>query len=549
MKKIYNWKFILLASFFISLLLLSSVIYADFVALPSESWSKYITLYQSEDTDQTENYYDDIFDVITSENQIFLTFCDSKKINFEMLNLSGEIQKSFSYNLDYDVKKISTALNSDSLSVLIAAENTLKLYKFNLDDFSLLSSFEIADQYELVKLDGQKLVYYNQNKFFYFDGLESHFISENSKTEQFDFKIDQDKLFINLLEYDLGTYYFSFYEYDLITQKMDYHNNIEKIVTISGTTSLDANLYIKNNKIYNCLVLKNAKYGQNFEVYFILDQASLHVLESTNASNMSYDPNTHFVDYKNEVYVAYNDKSFIGKQEVGSQYQSYTNIFMRPVTENQLIDNSPYKILTKSKYYAPNFRFFTLNNYNYLITNEIDHRHNTIYLSSDHPDIISQSKHVKFSDLLDIFFGALTYIPASIMTSWTVIIGLLFPVVFIIIPIAIVKMSWVERNHMKMLYSAVITYILAKIYYVYSDIHLLHFNNKNIGIPPFHLSSPISSILTFVFTTAVSLLCLKLFIKNKPHTHFIASFFFFFLCEMIQYMLYITTYAVMYMNL
>lgn len=549
MKKLINWKFVLFVSIFIALLLLSSVLYADFTTLPSENWSKYITLYQSDVTDQTENYYNDIFDVITNDDQLILTFSDLKKLNLRSLNLSGEIQKSFSYDLDSNVKKLSTSINSNTLNVLIASENALKLYAFDLDDFSLISISEVTDQYDSIKLEGQKAVYYNQNAFYYFDGNDIYLISKNTKAEQFDFKLDQNKLFINLLEYDFGTYYFSLYEYDVATKKLDYHDKIEKISTISGTISLDTDLFIKDNSLYNCLILKNTKFGQNFEFNLILDKESLHILESTNYSNMSYDPNTQFIDYKNNVYIAYNDKSFIGKQEIGSQFQSYTNVFLRPIMENKLIENSNYKILTKSKSYAPNFKFVTLNHYHYLVTNEIDHQHNTLYLSSDHPDIITKSKHITFSDLQDIFFGALTYIPASIMTSWTVIIGLLFPVVFIIIPIAIIKMNWVERNHMKMLYSAVITYILAKIYYVYSDINFFHFADKNIGIPPVHLSSPILSILTFVFTTAVSLLCLKLFIKKKPNTHFIASFFIFFFCEMIQYMLYITTYAVMYMKI
>ena len=547
MKKLYNWKFVLFISIFIALLLLSSVLYIDFITLPSENWSKYITLYQSDVTDQTENYYDGIFDVISNDDQIVLTFSDLKKLNLKLINLSGEIQQSFSYDLDSNVKKLSTSIDSDVLNVLIASESTLNLYKFDLNDFSLLSVTEVTTHFDKIKLKGQNAVYCTQNTFYYFDGNESYTISENSNVEQFDFELDENKVFINLLEYNLGTYYFGLYEYDIPTKKLNYHDKIQKISTISGTVSLDTDLFIKDNALYNCLILKNTKYGQNFEYNLILDKKSFHILENTNSSNMSYDPNTQFVDYKNNVYIAYNDKSFIGKQEIGSQYQSYTNIFLRPIVENQLIENLPYKILTKSKTYAPNFKFITVNDYNYLIANEIDHQHNTIYLASDHPDIIAQSKHVTFSDIQDIFFGALTYIPASIMTSWTIIIGLLFPVVFIIIPIAIIKMNWVERNHMKMLYSALITYILAKIYYVYSDIHLFHFADKNIGSPPVHLSSPVLSVFTFVFTTAISLLCLKLFIKKRPNTHFIASFFIFFFCEMIQYMLYITTYAVMYM--
>ncbi len=548
MKKLYNWKFVLFISIFIALLLLSSVLYADFIALPSENWSKYITLYQSDVTEQTENYYDGIFDVISNDDQIILTFSDLKKLNLKLISLSGKIQKSFSYDLDSNVKNLSTFIDSDVLNVLIASENTLNLYKFNLDDFSVVSVTEVITHFDKIKLEGRRAVYCTQDTFYYFDGNESYTISENSKVEQFDFELDENKVFINLLEYDLGTYYFSLYEYDLETKKLSYHDRIKKISTISSTVSLDTDLFIKDDALYNCLILKSTKYGQNVEYNLILDKKSLHILNETSFSNMSYDPNTQFVDYKNTVYLAYNDKSFIGKQEIGSQYQSYTNIFLKPIVENQFVDNLPYKILTKSKSYAPNFKFITINDYHYLVANEIDHQHNTIYLSSDHPDIIIQSKHVTFSDMQDIFFGALTYIPASIMTSWTVIIGLLFPVVFIIIPIAIIKMNWVERNQMKMLYSALITYILAKIYYVYSDIHLFNFANVNIGTPPVHLSSPILSIFTFIFTTAISLLCLKLFIKKRPNTHFIASFFIFFFCEMIQYMLYITTYAVMYMK-
>ncbi|GAU75796.1 hypothetical protein [Fusibacter sp. 3D3] len=547
MKKLYNWKFALFMSVFIALLLLSSVLYADFVTLPSENWSKYITLYQSDVTDQTQNYYDDIFDVVDYDHQLLLTFSDKQKLHFNILNLSGEIQKSFTYDLNTNVKKISTEINLNVLTVLIATETTLNQYNFNLSDFTLNAQAEITNHFESVKLDGKNAVVYVDDTFYFFNGTNLNFVSENSKVEQFDFQLDQNKLFINLLEYNLGGYYFSLYRYDINHDELFYKENMQKVNAISGTISLDTDLFIKEDHLYNCMILKNTKYGQNFETNLIVDKNTLDIIESVDSSNMSYDPNTQFVSYNDQVYIAYNDKSFIGKLEIGSQFKTYTNVFLRPITKGQEIEQLPFKILTKSQNYAPNFKFITVDKLDYLITNEIDHGQNVLYISSNEPNIIKQSTKLALTDYQNIFFGALTYIPASLMTSWMVIIGLLFPVIFVVIPIAIIKMNWVERNPIKMLYSAILAYLLVKIYYVFSNFDLLLFSNTSMGTPPFHLSSVFLSSLTFIFTTGISLLCIHLFLKNKPQTHFITAFFFFFVFEMIQYLFYITTYAVMYM--
>lgn len=547
MNKLFNWKSILFLSIFIGLMLLSSVIYIDFKTLPSENWSKYITLYTSDVTDQTQNYYDDIIAVSDDNNKLLVTFSDHEMLYFKRLGQDGQIQESFSYKLDENVKTISTLVDTDHLNVLIASEHSIDLYNFSLSDFKLISKDNVTSQYDRVKIFENKAVYYDQNQLFYFDGQKTTFLSKNDKLEQFDFKVDQNSLYINVLEYDFGSYYFSIYHYDLQNDKIKYNSKIKKINTISGTISLDANLLVKDNQLYNCLILKNNKYGQNFEFNLILDKTSMAVLNTFNESNLSYDPNTQYIEYNDQVYIAYNDKSFIGKMEIGSQYKTFTNVFLKPIDSNDMIEGRPNKILTKSQNYAPNLKFISIGDYNYLLTTEIDHGQNKIYLSSDAPEIIKQSQKITFTDYRNIFFGALTYIPASIMTSWMVIIGLLFPVVFVIIPIAIVKMNWVERNPIKMLYAALISYIIVKIYYVFTNLNILAFTSATLGAPPVHLSSIFLTALTFIFTTGISLVCIFLYLKKKPDTHFIASFFIFFIFEMVQYLIYITTYAVMYM--
>lgn len=545
MKKWIHWKLVLSISIFLSILLITNVIYRDYMSLPSENWSKYITLYQSASTEDTNNYYNDILDATSTDDNLLITFSDKNTLNLQKLDENGNILSSNTFEMTSPAFKLSISKNAGTIDVLVAHEYSILKYSFNESTLDFISEYEVTSSYDDVKFSDGTALYFIEDTFYFFNGTSTAIAGSNKLTEQFDYSIKDDSVYISILEYDYGYYYYAVQTYDLMQSKTSY-TRIEKISTISGTISLDIDSIIHNQKLYGCIILKNTKFGQNYIDTRVLDLSNFSLLESYDATNMNYDPNMHIVVYNDQVCMAYNDKSFIGKHEIGSQFSNYTNVFLKSIDDVTPIDHTATKILTKSQNYAPNMKLILFKGHHYLFTSEILNQANYIYLSSDIPSIIEKSLNMTFDEYKNILFGALTYIPTSLLTIWSVIIGLIIPVAFIAIPIAIFKMNWVEHNHGKMLKATLAAYLLIKIYYFYDNWNSIYLPFGDLGATPFHLSTVPAVFATFIFTTGISFICLYLQRKRNPETHFITSFFSFFGFEMIQYMLYITVYLTMF---
>ncbi len=544
MKKIIKWQSVIILSAIIGVLLMAQVIYKDDIKLPSDHWSRNIPI---ETIASDDNYYSPYYDVLTVNESSYLI----EKINHTLTVLklkekgAFETVKSFDISdYDHDFTEISVGQLEDQTISLILC-NQSELAYFTLND--TLSDLEfqniIQDNIENITLNHGQAMYYKNHSLTLLDGNEELTISDSPKFEQysFDFNASTSQYDIAFLKYDNGNYYSGVMTYDRSNQTTEEYE-LEKLPLIPGTISVNAVAFSNQDKLYCAMTLKNKKFAENYHFIYELDASKVNILNHYQFNTSSYTPHLQFVKIENEVRISVNQSTFIGKKAIGSNRKTYTNV----VTSG--FDNQTYIAHTKSNVAAANAVWFQNQGNLYLITNEITNGENTLYLSSNAREIIKESQsHMDWAEYINILLNALTFIPSSIMPLFVPLISLMIPVILIIIPVAIIKMSWVERHQNRMLGIAIITYLIFKARYLWVNQSDFIYSHLNYGDTPLHLSNGIGLFLTGLITTLISGLCLWLFTRKNPDSHFIPRFGFFFLIEMFLMLIFLIPYTMMFL--
>ncbi|MBS7526517.1 hypothetical protein KHM83_07490 [Fusibacter paucivorans] len=545
MRFLKSWQFILSISIIIAFSFLFSVLYQDATAFPKENWSRAVAIDRIENLEDSEAYYQSYFDIETDDSFIYIGQIVNDIFKLAVYNAQFDLINHYTYALslnDEKVEQMSLVRSDSGFDLFIVLNKTLIRKSFNQDLKTMTSDDIIASNIEQIVLKKQYAVYQIGDDFYNTNSLKQSFMFKRDDVEGFDFDINPEsqKLYLSLMTYHNGKYYANAGIYDYASDQMVL-NELKALKSPSATVPLEIESYYADANLYTIFSLKNTKYGQNLNNFLMLSGDTLQITADSEFSNNSYSPKFQFNSFNHQTVLTFNDLSFIGKTDVGSQAKSFNNILISPTFD---MITTP---LTNSQYYAPNKILVNFNAYQYLISNEYANGVNTLYVNSNQPDLMIKSRHFSSDQFLSILFNSLTYIPASLMALFAPLILLVFPVVIIILPIAIFKMSWAEKNQKKMLWIAIGVYLLSKVYYFYSNHSDFIIANMGLGAEPYHIANAFNLILFGIFTSLISLGCLNYYTQRKINPYFINQFAFFYAMELIQILFYFVIYTVMYL--
>jgi hypothetical protein len=545
MRFIKSWQLVLSVSIIIAFSFLFSVLYKDATAFPKENWSRAIAIDKIENVEDTESYYQPYFDIETDDSYIYIgqILNDTFKLTVydSLLNVINDYAYPLSLNGN-TVGQMSLIKNNGGFDLFLFSNKTLMRKSFSQDLSVVTADETIASNIDQIVLKKQYAVYQIGDDFYNINNLKQSFMFTRDDVEGFDFDINPEsqKLYLSLMTYQNGKYYANAGIYDYVSDQMVL-NELRALKSPSSTVPLEIESYYANGNLYTIFSLKNTKYGQNLNNFLMISGDNLQIAADNEFSNNSYSPKFQFNNFNDQTVLTFSDLSFIGKTDVGSQTKSFSNILISPTFD---MITTP---LTNSQYFAPNKVLINFKGYQYLISNEYASAVNTLYVNSNHPDLMLKSQHLNRDQLISIVFNSLTYIPASLMALFAPLIVLVFPVVVIILPIAIFKMSWAEKNQKKMLWIAIGVYLLSKIYYFYSNHSDFIIANAGLGAEPYHIANAFNFILFGIFTSLISLGCLHFYTQKKINPYFINQFAFFYAMELIQMLFYFVIYTVMYL--
>ena len=545
MKIFKNWKAVLCLTTILALTLLFQVLYSDATSLPADHWSRGIELLEQNNANDSNLYYSNYFDVISENGLIYFASIVDGSLELKIFdNELKEIDEK-TYDLSdtfiNNIDQICISSSSESFSILVYESDALYSLKFDaqltlMDNPKLLSS-----NVEHAKIKESSILYQIANDYYLYhnDVITTLFNRDDVELFDFDLNDDESHVYISLMTYATGKYRANILDYDLYDGSLS-KKEIAILKQPSATVPLEINAFCENETLYTIFSMKNTKYGQNLNNVYVLDMLSNSIVSSNYFNNQSYTPGFKFQVFGDHVTLIYSDQSFIGKTDVGSQNKYYSNVLSSDLFNEVTVP------LTNTQPFASNSKLLNIGEYQFLFTNETTNHENYIYVNSNKPELINQSKKLNLDTTLEVFINSLTYIPASLLALFSPLILLIFPVVLIILPISIFKMTWAEKNQKTMLKITIGTYLLSKLYYLINNQSRLVISQMGLGAEPIHLANLAILLAVGVFTTLVSILCLHFYSIRKTSNYFILQFAFFYAIELIQFLLFFQVYSVMY---
>jgi len=544
MNKVINWKWILILFVMIAVIQMSFILYQDYNTLPSDNWSKNIILETIEITDNSDQYYEEYFDVIPLENTFIVTRFENSNLIIEKYDSELNLIERTPLDIRLsNIKNVSSEINEGIITVIFTSNDSLYELSYNSINSTLDSMTLISENIETIKAHSPHVIYSIDKDYFFYNAnsKDTVFLFNNDSIEQLDFEIKNNIIYMQTINFIEYKYYSVLNTYDIETETT-HEYILGKPNLTTGTVSNSADLQLFNDNIYMINTFKNTRYGENYGFIYTVNSDNMEIVQSETIKNLSYDSNFSWIIFDNTINLAFNQSSFIGKIDAGSLRETFPNIFVK----------TPYapeaKALTKTEVYAPNYRLFEIDDQQYLLSNEVKNKQNTFYISSDNPNIIQKSTAIKFSDIVNVFFGSMTYLFSALIPMFAPLINILIPVMIIIIPITIVKMRWVEQYPFKILFMFVVTYLISKFYYVFSIRTELIQTESFIGTIPLYLQSLPGLIISVLITSIISLICLHLYKQKKPSQQFMSYFGIYFSTDMVLYLLYFEVYTMMFLH-
>jgi hypothetical protein len=538
-----RWQPYLLISVLLAFSMLISVLYTDAITMPNSNWSKEITLDTTLNIEDSSLYYNAYFDVITDNNQFIYADITNNKLHIKVYDPALKGLKYISYDVNIGtVNQMSLTKEASHYKILAATDDKI-LYQLlvPLDFSQAITTTKVVETYDDIVIKKNKALFQLNETLFAVSDMSIEEVVSDPQIELFDFDFNgQDEFYISAITFAKGKYFSTAYHYNFKSKKIT-RFDLENLRVQSSTVPIETKIFYNDGHVHTLFSLKNTKYGQNNNFYYTLDVLTFDIAKSTTFINASYAPHFNFVNYNDSIALIYSDQSFIGKTDLNSQENTFLNIQLSTSFDLSVIP------LTNNQVTEQNAHFLRLDEHAYLFTNAYTNHTNTLQVSSTHPELIEMSQNLSAKKLSQLIFNGLTYIPASLMTLFVPFILLIFPVILVILPVAIIKMSWAEKNQNRMLVIALIAYHLSKVYYLWSNQSQLIINHVGIGAEPWHLANIGFLFLTGLFTSLVSLLCLKVYTNGKKQPYFINQFAFFYGVEIIQFLFYYVIFTIVFL--
>lgn len=539
--KLKDWRLLLLISAVLCYGLILLTMMNDFYELPNEAFSKEVYLRDYQKLDTYEAYDDKSFASGPLEDGFYLLVNDGDQLIYETYSLLGELKTSDIIKDDQEtIIDMSGIIEGSTLTYVLVTETTISRVTIEIDDKQLKNETRLSNGYEMAVLKDDKVIFSENNVFYYHNGNKIE-VFEDSSIKKLDFVIANEMVYVSTIARNAGSFYTDFYS---INVKEDTVNKtfVRNYITSNSTRDADHKVILEGSQLRAMSVFRDNRSSNTF-----YKESLININDPSDFSFYKFE----MTDFPNFTYLESSDKqvtmmlekfTFVGKDELASANSTFRNLVLM-TRDGDTIES---RRMTKMKKAHPIYHYFAVQDYDYLVFNTVDYSEGKIYYASNQSEVIENSNSIDGDSLKSLMLGALTVIPAALAVGFIPSMGYVFPVILIIMPISMIKVTWTERYPEKMFLIALGVYFISLFGGFYENATMILNTLQDMsGALPWHLHSVINMYSMLAFTFGLSYLSYMLFKFKHPRSSFMIQFGVLFMTQSVLYILLFNAYPLL----
>jgi len=542
LKRFIHWKIIFSITVFLLFSMLFTVLYIDMMKLPDSGFSRGIELIRFDITGEYEDYYSKNAFIVPDQDSFFITYADSSSVNVMNVSTSGEPIESLKLNTSAAVQEINghRTENYDVLNLFYKDRNqSIFEQSFSMQTGEPLDSAElIINNPRKSHLASDHLLYANDDALFlYYNGQHIE-ISKAKYIETLTSTHIDNQWYITFTYYDQTAYRQKLIVLDALMNPLN-EVELQRFVGSNSMIPSEIALFIHQDHYYSATVFKDQKSGTNYVHLFDGPLGSSEQAEVTEFTSKNYSLFPTYYLKNNRIMVAFSFNTSIGRVDIQTAGGQFTNLVTSEVKDMS------FTALTNTIHPSIKPIFFELKSktsseqYQYLVSTEIAKGQSTLYLSSNDPVLIDKSINITSNEIINLLMTTLTtFLPLSYV-GLILEVYILLPILILVLIASMFYINWAERNGDKLLKVSILLHIIAKLIFV---------NSKIIGQTekfddfPFFIDTPVEVFGWGMFLTAIALYCFMDFNKRNQGIHYMKSYIFFNVIDLIFFVMLYTPY-------
>lgn len=537
MNKLKDWRLLFFVGALLSYGLLLMTMINDFYELPSEGFSKEVFLRNYEKQNTYEAYDDRNFTSGKLNQGFYLLLNDGNTLVYETYSEEGHLLNSYIVKEDIEaVVDISSKITNDKLQYLFLTADKLYSGEIALSSGRINEERLVDSHVESAILHDVYAVYCKSDQYYYFDG-GSQTLFEDQTIQQYDFAVEKEQLYITTISRNAGPFYTDFYKINLRDGLVE-KTELKSYITANATKDADHKIVISQGKARSMSIFRDSRTSNTYYKELVYDLKQAEAFQFSKFEMMDFPNFRYKVDDKGFVTMMLEQFTFVGKTELASADSTYRNL-----VEIKDIDGERNVIkLTKMKKSHPTYDFFEVGGEDYIIFNTVDREmsvsEGSLYFATSLPSVVASSNTLTFDNFKELVFGALTVIPAALAVGFIPAMGFLFPVIVVIMPLSMIKITWTEHHPEKLLRAAIMVYAISIMIGFYeSASKIISSMQVMSGSIPWHLHSIGRMYSMLMITFLVSYLAYKWFERKNPDANFMIKFGIMFICQSMFYIM------------
>jgi hypothetical protein len=537
MNKLKDWRLLFLVGVLFSYSLLLMTMVNDFYELPSDGFSKEVFLRSYEKPNTYEAYDDRSFTSGKLENGFYLLVNDGHQLVYETYSKEGVLLTTSIVKDSIEaIIDMSSEVKGSQLEYLLLADDALYRGALSIQD-GLLTQDGVVDRgIDKAVLHGNSVVYHKANQYYYFDGTSKE-LFKDSTIKVFDFVVADNQLYMTTISRNAGPFYTDLFQVDL-SEGTWAKDQLKSYITASATKEADHQMVVEGNQVRSMSIFRDSRTSNTYYKELVYDIETPKSFEFNKFEMLDFPNFRYKINSDQSISMMLEQFTFVGKTELASADSTYRNLVEMKI-EN---DQRSITKLTKMKKSHPTYDFFEISGEDYLVFNTVDRESQSsegfIYFASSLPSVVESSNNLTTDDFRELVFGALTVIPAALAVGFIPSMGFLFPVIIVIMPLSMIKITWTEHHPEKLLRAAVLVYGLSILAGFYdSATKIINEMQVMSGSIPWHLHSITSMYTMLLGTFIVSYIAYRWFSRKKPDSNFMVQFGIMFICQSMFYIM------------
>ncbi|SHK00425.1 hypothetical protein [Paramaledivibacter caminithermalis] len=523
MYKFYkNWKLVFLFTLLILFLLYFGVVCKAELELPSNEWSRALSISKFKVEKIHDLMSNNIFPIPIPYNNSFITlWYEDNTIKYSITDINGTVALKNKLSLSVKpVKKIRGLLNDDIISLYILEDKKLKKYDFNFKTKQIISSRTIAHTIKDFIVHEDLLIYSDYNSLNLMDKTNYVKRINDMDVDRFEAIKDTNAPLYHIALYEktkTGENFLNYITYDLNSKNLSKY----KLTSIASSVkqSLErVDIGIVNDEINILASVIDNRFGNSSLYNFKFKKNNISSLSKNILNIKASNPFPKILKSKKD------ELTFLASVNITKGKDTETvNIIKYTINQNNNIKSK--KLLTKTNSISLNPYYFNLHDNDYLVWTDINGKNKNIFLSSNNNNIIAATKKIKISEIFDIFMSTTTSLIPSIFMSLISIMNIFVPIILFIFLVSVIKIQLIESYSTNMFIIIFILHSILKI--IYSNKLFLNNHDLHIFLPIF-LKNPLFLYSLLILLTLISLYCLKIFLENSNYKrHLVKTYCFF----------------------